>query len=143
MTGDRYQGCGEKVELQPRDVGPPHATLDRLLRELGKVARKCHFEWLRNVIKRDEKAVFLVNHSGREKRVSVEKDAEPDVKRKVHGKKVVYWGLLRHDFTVAADIYTIQLERIKAALDRKREKAFPSTRQHPPACCFPDVQQIG
>ena len=114
----------------------PHQLTPQNLRDraeactiLLSISRR--LDWLDNVITGDETWCLYCNHTRKHQWIDVSSEPEPEPKPGLHKKKVmvsVWWSvhgielfeLLPNNITVTSALYAAQLDRLNAALQRRR-----------------------
>jgi histone-lysine N-methyltransferase SETMAR len=94
-----------------------------------------NYQWFHNLITGDEKWVLYVNHTRKRQWLGVGQTGLPTPKNDLHPKKItlsvwwgvkeiIHWELLPTDFTITADLYCQQLDRVAAKLQGKQDRIY-------------------
>ncbi|CAF1069633.1 unnamed protein product [Adineta ricciae] len=94
-----------------------------------------NYQWLSNLIAGDEKWVLYVNYTRRRQWLSTGQTGVATPKTDPHPNKlmlsvrwgikgVVHWELLPNGYTITADLYYQQLDRVAEKLKRKQDRVY-------------------
>ena len=91
-----------------------------------------NYQWLRNLITGDEKWVLYINYTHKRQRLSAGQTGTATSKTDPHSKKVmlsvwwgvkgiIHWELLPNGYTITADLYCQQVDRLAQKLKGKQD----------------------
>ena len=118
----------------PHDLSPHQLQL-RVDACMELMTSHRNYEWLRNLITGDEKWVLYVSHTRKRQWLGAGETGVATPKDDLHPKKimlsvwwgvkgVIHWELLPTGYTITADLYCQQLDRVAAKLRGKQDRIY-------------------
>ena len=113
----------------------PHQLQPRVDSCMELMTSHRNYQWLRNLITGDEKWVLYINYTHKRQWLSAGQTGAATSKTDPHSKKVmlsvwwgvkgiIHWELLPNGYTITADLYCQQLDRLAQKLKGKQDRIY-------------------